>query len=275
MLSFDHAVITVMDRLDEAEERYSKLGFTLTPRGFHTLGSINHTIVFSSNNLELLGYAPGEREKRAEMWTYPSGLTGLCMRTADATRLYADMQEAGVPLEALKDFSRPVEIDGVSRDARFRTFQIDRKTTVSGRIFFCQHYTPELIWRDEWQHHANGANNIAAATVIARDPEHVLELMSRVPGLAVGGGEAKCAGSTSLRVTTPDAAEREFAGEGDLPELGDMPMRMVALDIDCESLDRAADLLSGNGIPFRRTAEHISLHPDVALGPILRFVSGA
>ena len=33
----DHAVVNVRDRIDEAAATYARLGFTLTPRGYHTL----------------------------------------------------------------------------------------------------------------------------------------------------------------------------------------------------------------------------------------------
>ena len=49
----DHVVILVRD-LDRAEDTYSRLGFTLTPRGYHTLGSQNHCLMFGTNYVELL-----------------------------------------------------------------------------------------------------------------------------------------------------------------------------------------------------------------------------
>jgi len=33
--TIDHVVINVQDRLDEALETYRRLGFTMTPRGYH------------------------------------------------------------------------------------------------------------------------------------------------------------------------------------------------------------------------------------------------
>ena len=45
----DHAVINVADRLDDASALYRRLGFQLTPRGHHSLGSSNHLAVFGDN----------------------------------------------------------------------------------------------------------------------------------------------------------------------------------------------------------------------------------
>lgn len=49
----DHAVVLVRD-LDRAAETYERLGFTLTPRGHHSLGSRNHCIMFGRDYLELM-----------------------------------------------------------------------------------------------------------------------------------------------------------------------------------------------------------------------------
>ena len=40
-IDLDHIAINIKDKMDEAFEQFTKLGFTLSPRGFHSLGSIN------------------------------------------------------------------------------------------------------------------------------------------------------------------------------------------------------------------------------------------
>lgn len=52
----DHVVINVADQLDAASALYRRLGFQLTERGHHSLGSSNHLAIFGENYLELLGY---------------------------------------------------------------------------------------------------------------------------------------------------------------------------------------------------------------------------
>ena len=52
----DHVVINVKDDMDLAQLVFSNLGFTLTPRGYHTLGSINHLMMFGSDYMELIGF---------------------------------------------------------------------------------------------------------------------------------------------------------------------------------------------------------------------------
>jgi hypothetical protein len=60
------------------------------------------------------------------------------------------------------DLSRPVE-GGV---ARFRLVQIDG----TPGVFVCQHLTRELVWRREWQAHANGAAELVGISLAATKP---------------------------------------------------------------------------------------------------------
>ena len=50
---FDHAVVVCPD-LDAGAQAWQRLGFTLTPRGYHTLGSQNHCIMLERDYVELL-----------------------------------------------------------------------------------------------------------------------------------------------------------------------------------------------------------------------------
>src|SRR5437764_693725 len=52
--TLDHVVINVRDRIDEGAATYRRLGFTLTERGYHTLGSMNHLAMFGTDYLELI-----------------------------------------------------------------------------------------------------------------------------------------------------------------------------------------------------------------------------
>lgn len=49
----DHAVVNVAGRLDHAEQQFRRLGFQLTPRGHHSLGSSNHLAIFGENYTQL------------------------------------------------------------------------------------------------------------------------------------------------------------------------------------------------------------------------------
>src|SRR6185312_13223149 len=189
--TLDHVVVNVRDRIDEGLEAYRRLGFTLTPRGYHTLGSMNHLAIFGTDYLELIAARPGDT-RRSEVLEAPFGLNGLVFGTEDSASAYAALDGAGVPVEPPLEFSRPVELAQGSRDAKFRTVRLKPGVTQVGRLYFCHHFTRDLVWRDEWRHHANGAIGVARAVIAARDPSVLGALFRRMFGAdavrAIDGG---------------------------------------------------------------------------------------
>ena len=85
--TLDHVVVNVRDRIDEGAETYRRLGFTLTPRGYHTLGSMNHLAMFGTEYLELIA-APAGDARRQEILAAPEGLNGLVWGSEDSNRTY-------------------------------------------------------------------------------------------------------------------------------------------------------------------------------------------
>ncbi|MEC7674799.1 MAG: VOC family protein, partial [Pseudomonadota bacterium] len=80
----DHVVINTRRSMDAAAAAFADLGFTLTPRGEHSLGSINHLMIFGDNYLELLGLPADGPARRPELLTAPLGLDGVVFKTDDA-----------------------------------------------------------------------------------------------------------------------------------------------------------------------------------------------
>jgi hypothetical protein len=209
----DHVVIDVRDRMDEAAIVFAALGFQLTPRGHHTLGSINHLAMFRADYLELLGFGEGGAS-RPELAPFPVGLNGLVFKTADADAVHADALGAGLPILPVQSFSRPVEFDGAQQHARFRTTRLDPTKIAIGRVYFCEHLTPELVWRPEFQSHPNGARTIARVIVATGDPGQTSSLFRALfgPG-AAAERDGKCviaAGAARVELTTPAAIAGEF-----------------------------------------------------------------
>jgi 4-hydroxyphenylpyruvate dioxygenase-like putative hemolysin len=163
-LAIDHVVIAVRD-LDAAAAGFRALGFTLTPRGFHSIGSQNHCIMFAGTYVELLA-APVEHPwldyYRRFLRQHGDGLAAVALATRDADAAYAELRAHGVAAKSPMDLSRPVE-GGV---ARFRLVQIDG----TPGVFVCQHLTRELVWRREWQAHANGAAELVGISLAATKP---------------------------------------------------------------------------------------------------------
>jgi hypothetical protein len=197
-------VISVRDRMDEAVELYRALGFCLTPRGRHSLGSINHLAVFGDSYLELIGFEPGAQNVRPEILAAPLGFNALVLASEDADATRDALLERGVAADPPLDFSRPVEIAGERRDARFRTLRPAGEAPPFGRFYFCQHLTRELVWREEGRTHANGATAIERAVIASSDPRVSARYFARVFGAgvvrAIEGGYAVALANTRVEI---------------------------------------------------------------------------
>ena len=190
----DHAVINVLTGMDAAVDRFRALGFAPTPRGYHSLGSINHLMMFEHDYLELVGIEPGAKKVREEVASAPIGLNGLVFATDDARALHRRLSAQGVPVLDPVDFSRPVTIDGVQREAAFTTLRVHPDYVSGGRVYYCEHKTPELVWRPEWLVQGNTADGLAEFVVVAEDlptqAERYARLLDGVRFLpALTGGE--------------------------------------------------------------------------------------
>jgi hypothetical protein len=270
----DHVVVNVRDRMDEAVKTYERLGFRLTPRGYHTLGSINHLAVFGSDYLELVGYPPDAGHIRPELRDAPVGMNGIVFQTADADALYAELSSRAVPAESPLAFSRPVRLASGTEDARFRTVSLKPDAVSYGRVYFCHHLTPQLVWRDEWRGHANGATGVARAVVAAADPQRQAELYARMFGAAavraVPGGAAVTAGHAEIELLGEKALRERYGSMA--PETGGRTDYMAALAFRTASLARAEAALARNGVKPHRDGDALVVAADAAMNVTLEFV---
>lgn len=163
----DHAVINARFELDRAEAIYGELGFSLTGRGYHSLGSINHLMMFGDNFLELIGLPPGGTHQRPQIANAPLGINGLVLKTRDAASVYSHLRNLRMDGDPPMAFSRPVKLPDGEFSARFKTVTVRPDVFSGGRVYFCEHGTPRLVWRPEWQSHRNGVTAISEFVVVS------------------------------------------------------------------------------------------------------------
>ena len=272
--TLDHVVVNVQHRMDEAAAVYRRLGFTLTPRGRHTLGSINHLAIFGTDYLELIGAEAGSAQ-RADVLGSPIGLDALVFGTEDSAGVYAALRDANIPAGSPGEFSRPVELGRETRDAVFRTVRLEREAVPAGRLYFCHHFTRDLVWRDEWRQHANGVIGVQRATIAAERPEAFGDLFAGMFGedavVAVhGGGVRLLVGLTDVDVVTPATLVARH-GFSAAPAEGRTSW-MAALTLRTRALERAAAALHHGGIDAQQESHRIVVGAGEAMGVTLEFV---
>lgn len=256
----DHIVINTRFEMDRAETIFSSLGFTLTPRGFHTLGSHNHLMMFATDFLELIGIAEADGHMRLELVEGNLGLNGLVFKSDDVDKTYARLESLGMAGDAPKSFSRPVILsDSSTRDACFRTVTARADSFPAGRLYFCEHQTPDLIWRPEWQSHANGVTHFSELVVVTGQPtEHTERLSELLEANNVSGRALKLNDGFHLTFLNADDYASRFGdmaitGAGRADFFGSVGLR-------CSSLEAIRSYTSENShIPSRDSEQSLAV----------------
>ena len=250
LATLDHVVINARDDMDTAADIYRRLGFTLTERGYHSLGSINHLAMFGTDYLELIAVPKGATSGRLDLLNFPFGLNGLVFGSEDSAVTYAALAKAGVPVDPPVEFTRPVTFEGGQGDARFRTIRMQPGVVPYGRVYYCHHFTRDLVWRDEWRHHRNGAVAVARVILVEPDPAKASKLYSDMFGPEavrdMKGGKTVVVGNSRVDIMT-EAYFKEQVGKAG-PDPQGRTAYMAGLTFRTTSLGRAARALQEGGV---------------------------
>jgi hypothetical protein len=248
--TLDHVVINARDDMDSAADLYRRLGFTLTERGYHSLGSMNHLAMFGTDYLELIALPKGATAGRMDLLTYSPGLNGLVFGSEDSAVTYAALSKAGLPFDPPSEFTRPVKFAGGQGDARFRTIRMKAGVVPYGRIYYCHHFTRELVWRDEWRHHANGTVAVARALIVEPDPAAAAKLYADMFGpdnvRDITGGKTVIVGNSRFDIVTEATLKTEFGSC--VPDADGRKAYMAGLSFRTTSLAKAARALQAGKI---------------------------
>ncbi len=272
----DHVVIDTRNRIDEAVRTYLSLGFQLTDRGRHTLGSVNHLAIFETDYMEFLGFDDTAGAVRADLLRFPVGLNGLVFATDKPEVLFGDLRERGLAVEQPIAFSRPVALADRIEDAKFRVVRLDAGAVSFGRVYFCQHLTPKLVWRPEWGRHPNGALALAQVTIAAQDPASASIIFGRVFGpnavrQAPAGVRRLAAGAVQVDLMVPEMLTARFGNAE--PDPAGRTDYMAGLRIRTASLSQTARVLQVAQIPgVKIESQRIIVPASKAMNVVLEFV---
>jgi hypothetical protein len=271
--TLDHVVINARDDLDHAADIYRRLGFTLTERGYHSLGSMNHLAMFGTDFLELIAVPKGATVRR-DLLNYPLGLNGLAFGSEDSTITYDALSKVGVPVEPPLEFTRPVTVDGAAREARFRTVRMKAGVVPYGRVFYIHHFTRDLLWRDEWRRHANGVVAVVRAMIVDPDPTAGAKLYTDMFGREavrdIKGGKKVVTGNAHLEVITEAALKDQFGPSA--PDAEGRGAHMAGLTFRTVSLAKVAQALQAGKIEFVQSPGRLVVPARLALNALLEFV---
>ena len=273
--TLDHVVINARDDMDRAADAYARLGFTLTERGYHSLGSMNHLAMFGTDYLELIAIPKGATSGRLDILNFPFGLNGLVFGSEDSAVTYGELTKAGVPVEAPVEFTRPVKFAGGEGDARFRTVRMKAGVVPYGRVYYCHHFTRDLVWRDEWRHHANGAVAVARVLIVEADPAAGAKLYADMFGPEsvrdIKGGKSVVVGNSRVDIVSEAELKAQFGDA--VPDAEGRKGYMAGLTFRTLSVAKTARALQAGKIAGAvQSAGRLVVPAKEAVNAVLEFI---
>lgn len=277
VIGVDHVVVAVRG-LDAAAKTWTKLGFTLSPRGLHSapMGTANYTIMFGEDYLELIGVvADTDQNKPTRAFLAErEGIERTAFTARDAAAGVAELKARGLDAIGPVSFGRPVDLPGGgSTEAKFSVFRWPLDQRPAGmRIFACQHHTRDAVWIPAIQKHRNGVTRIARIELLSPDPkaaaEHMAQLTDQPATQDADGSYKVPSGSTRAEFVFLDKtvlAKRYPAKVlGGLPEEG-----AVALVLGTSDVAAATSTLGAVGSTH---GGMVAVPPSEANGVIVAFV---
>ena len=277
----DHVIIAVRN-LEQARQGWSRLGFTLTPRGRHSgQGTANHCIMFETDFLELLGIVdPGDNvEGLTAFLAGREGARNAAFAPAgSAEDARSALLERGLHPSELRALERRMELPEGPAIPRFGLIGLAAEDT-PGLLdsFVCAHLTPELMLRPDWLDHPNGANGLRAIHVLVERTTPLLPAYDRLFGIQHVTTTDTVAtvhvGRHQIVFSTPDDFLTMHPGI-EVQTNVQLPA-IVGLDLAIADRDRTADCLRKREIPFGELPDGILVvEASEANGVILFFCEG-
>jgi catechol 2,3-dioxygenase-like lactoylglutathione lyase family enzyme len=277
----DHVILAVRD-LDRARQGWTRLGFTLTPRGRHLgAGTGNYCVMFAGDYIELLGVvdARGDVGRIARLIERGEGLAAAAFApegTLEAAR--AALIERGLNPGEVRALARQLEAPEGTLLPRFSLCDLAPEETPGLDCFLCVHLTPELLRRPPWQLHPNGAVAVRGLHVLVADTAPLLAAYDRLFGLhEVTTTDAVASvriGAHRILFSTPDDFLTMHPGieiEAEFPVPG-----ILALELAVASTSETADYLARWQIPFDEMQDGtLAVPPAAANGALLLFSQDA
>ena len=272
----DHLLVGAAN-LEDARGAWLRLGFTITPRGRRVgWGTANYCVMFPREYIELLGIVDPEKsaDNLDRFLAEREGLMRVAFAAQDGAATVEALQAAGIPAEGPRKQSRILELPQGEVRPAFELVDLPESAMPGLSAFVCHHLTPELIWREQWCRHPNGAKGIRAVTAVVEDPSAVAIPYGEIFGydrVVVDDGfvTVNCDNS-SIRFAMPGTLRRLHPVLTVLP-----PYRLpwlAAVEIDVDDPEATARYLEAVRLPFLRLGEdRLSVAPVEAGGVIVDF----
>jgi hypothetical protein len=275
----DH-VAHFVPAMDTAAQALERCGFRLTPFTAQTnreggkivpAGTGNRCAMLRRGYVEILA-ATGDTSLARQLGERLERHVGLhlaAFSTADAGAEHRRLAADGFPVLPLVDMRRPVATAAGERWARFTIARIASGIMPEGRMQFLTHHTEEVVWREPFLDHPNGARALAAVWVAAADPAEAAERFARFSGRPIHRrGEASTIPLErgTVRVAAPEFLEREFG----IPPQAPLPY-LALCEIEVASLPQLRQHLEAAGLAGLAVRDGVALSLPPSVGGAILF----
>lgn len=281
----DHVGVAVKS-LDRGRDAFSRLGFQLTERSFHSgsasagapvtpWGSGNHCAMFRQGYLEIIGLTDATIYSSVkDMVARYEGLHIVAIGCGNADAAYAEFQKAGAPVEAPRALERDAPFGPGNREmrrAKFRNMYVERDNFTEGRFIFIEHLTRDVLWQPHLLDHPNGALGIEAVYFVVSDPEATArkfaplfsDRIERFPGVV------KLTLDRGTMWLAQESAWRERVPGSFVPPVPSP----AGFGVSVESIDATRKYLESKGVQVRpgMNASQLWVAPEDACGAAIQF----
>src|SRR5690606_28582914 len=177
----DHVGFFVPD-MDEAAATFERLGFRVQPQNTHynagpdgelvPAGTVNRLITTPIGYIEILSATldtPLAAQLRAGLSRY-TGLHLLALGHAAVAGQEARLKDAGLPTQPAVRLRRPLEALPDRPLVGFHVLRTQPGVMPEGRVQYCGHETPALVWLPDWTLQPNGAEALTDFLIVSSDP---------------------------------------------------------------------------------------------------------
>lgn len=284
-LNLDHIAHFVPDP-EAARKALERLGFTVTPFSeqqhrteadapLTPAGTGNRCVMFRRGYVEFLSpiaETPLAAQLNAAIARYV-GVHLVAFGTQDPEGDHARLAEGGfAPLHPVA-LQRRIGTPEGEDTARFTVVRVPPGAMPEGRIQFCCHHTPHLVWQSRWLTHRNRAVALRSVILCVEDPDGAAGRYRRFTGLAAerdGRGWRLPTARGSVLVWGPEATERAL---GVKPPALPWIAGYVLLSSDLKETKRALHEAKLPAHPFDERGLAVAAPPE--LGGVVVFTDAA
>lgn len=285
-LSLDHILLTVKDYFP-SYENLKKLGFQMTQISYHPWGTATSFAVFQGNFIELIGVVDESKFGTNEVNGFcfgrqmdkfhakgEDGISMIALHSKDTVADFPALAARHSENQGIVDFRRTIKLEDGTPDEVVVTIGLllDSDNTEASS-FICHQHRPDLIWKDEWMVHPNGAIKIEALTYVGDDLSFVEERWKQDYSNVQVNDSAISVDTDSgvLKALSHDEFARLYAGI-DQPVSKNPVPHVAAVTISTATLDTLTDILDENQVRYHREDDRVLISPEYSGNVIIEFV---